>query len=230
MKLLYKLLFLCLLQTQFVFSDDLEKIELLYKNISDLEEEIVVLRNLVEENSYLIERLQELNQQRYLEIDKRIYDLSLLKNNKDIDTEDIKNSLEDEEILIIDLISFTEALELFEAAMYAEALDKFRKIIISSPDGEYTPDAYFWSGEVFLAQKMLEDARESYLIIIDKYSDHKRAPDSLYKLGEIAVSLGDGLAAVDYFRSVIDNYPNSAVAQLAKKSLENIQEESNLID
>ena len=103
---MYKLLFLCLLQTQFVFSDDLEKIELLYKNISDLEEEIVVLRNLVEENSYLIERLQELNQQRYLEIDKRIYDLSLLTNNKDIDTEDIKNSIADEEILNIDLISF----------------------------------------------------------------------------------------------------------------------------
>ena len=227
---MYKLLFLCLLQTQFVFSDDLEKIELLYKNISDLEEEIVVLRNLVEENSYLIERLQELNQQRYLDTDKRIYDLSLLKNNIDIDPEDIENILEDEQIQNIDLISFTEALELFEAGMYAEALDKFRKIIISSPEGEYTPDAYFWSGELFLAQKMLEDARESYLIIIDKYSDHKRAPDSLYKLGEIAVSLGDGLAAVDYFRSVIDNYPNSAVAQLAKKSLENIQEESNLID
>jgi len=227
---LYKLLFLCLLQTQFIFSDDSEKIELLYKNIAALEEEIVVLRNLVEENSYLIERLQELNQQRYLETDKRIYDLSLLKNNIDIDPEDIENILEDEEILNIDLISFTEALELFEAGMYAEALDKFRKIIISSPEGEYTPDAYFWSGELFLAQKMLEDARESYLIIIDKYSDHKRAPDSLYKLGEIAVSLGDGLAAVDYFRSVIDNYPNSAVAQLAKKSLENIQEESNLID
>ena len=230
MKLLYKLLFLCLLQTQFIFSDDSEKIELLYKNNAALEEEIVVLRNLVEENSYLIERLQELNQQRYLETDKRIYDLSLLKNNIDIDPEDIENILEDEEILNIDLISFTEALELFEAGMYAEALDKFRKIIISSPEGEYTPDAYFWSGELFLAQKMLEDARESYLIIIDKYSDHKRAPDSLYKLGEIAVSLGDGLAAVDYFRSVIDNYPNSAVAQLAKKSLENIQEESNLID
>ena len=226
---MYKLLFLCLLQTQFIFSDDSEKIELLYKNIAALEEEIVVLRNLVEENSYLIERLQELNQQRYLETDKRIYDLSLLKNNKDIDPEDIENILE-EEIMNIDLILFTEALELFEAAMYAEALDKFRKIIISSPDGEYTPDAYFWSGELFLAQKMLEDARESYLIIIDKYSDHKRAPDSLYKLGEIAFSLGDGLAAVDYFKSVIDTYPNSAMTQLAKKSLENIQEESNLID
>ena len=57
-----------------MFSDDSEKIELLYKNIAGLEEEIIVLRNLVEENSYLIERLQELNQQRYLETDKRIYE------------------------------------------------------------------------------------------------------------------------------------------------------------
>ena len=87
-----------MLQTQFIFSDDSEKIELLYKNIAALEEEIVVLRNLVEENSYLIERLQELNQQRYLETDKRIYDLSLLKNNKDFDPEDIENILEDEQM------------------------------------------------------------------------------------------------------------------------------------
>ena len=230
MKLLNKLLFLCLLQAQFLFSDDSEKIELLYKNIASLEQEIIVLRNLVEENSYLIERLQELNQQRYLETDKRIYELSLLRNNQDSDPLNIENTLEDEEILSTDLLLFKEALKLFEVSLYAEALDKFREIIISSPEGEYTPDAYFWSGELFLAQKMLEDARESYLIITNKYSDHKRAPDALYKLGEIAVSLGDGLAAEDYFKSVINTYPNSAVAQLAKKSLENIQEESNLID
>ena len=225
-----KLLFLCLLQAQFLFSDDSEKIELLYKNIASLEQEIIVLRNLVEENSYLIERLQELNQQRYLETDKRIYELSLLRNNQDLDPLNIENTLENEEILSTDLLLFKEALKLFEVSLYAEALDKFREIIISSPEGEYTPDAYFWSGELFLAQKMLEDARESYLIITNKYSDHKRAPDALYKLGEIAVSLGDGLAAEDYFQSVINIYPNSAVAQLAKKSLENIQEESNLID
>ena len=230
MKLLNKLLFLCLLQGQFLFSDDSEKIELLYKNIASLEQEIIVLRNLVEENSYLIERLQELNQQRYLETDKRIYELSLLRNNQDSDPLNIENTLENEEILSTDLLLFKEALKLFEVSLYAEALDKFREIIISSPEGEYTPDAYFWSGELFLAQKMLEDARESYLFITNKYSDHKRAPDALYKLGEIAVSLGDGLAAKDYFKSVINTYPNSAVAQLAKKSLENIQEESNLID
>jgi len=98
-----------LLQAQFLFSDDSEKIELLYKNIASLEEEITVLRNLIEENSYLIERLQELNQQRYLETDKRIYELSLLKNNQDSDPVDIEKTPEDEEILNIDLLLFKEA-------------------------------------------------------------------------------------------------------------------------
>ena len=230
MKYFNTFLFVCLIQTQFIFSDDSEKIELLYKKISLLEEEIVVLRNLIEENSYLLERLQELNQQRYLETDKRIYDLSSANNVMDLSSPEAQSGLEIEEMLNVDLALFKEALEFFEEALYAEALDKFRKLIISSPEGEYTPDAYFWSGELFLAQKMLEDARESYLIIINKYPNHKRAPDSFYKLGEISVSLGDNTMAEEYFNLVVDSYPDSAVTQLAKKSLENIQEESNLID
>ena len=221
---------MCLIQTQFIFSDDSEKIELLYKKISLLEEEVVVLRNLIEENSYLLERLQELNQQRYLEMDKRIYDLSSANNVTDLSSSEAESGLEIEEILNVDLALFKEALEFFEEALYAEALDKFRKLIISSPEGEYTPDAYFWSGELFLAQKMLEDARESYLIIINKYPNHKRAPDSFYKLGVISASFGDNTIAEEYFNYVVDSYPESAVSQLAKKSLENIQEESNLID
>jgi len=195
-----------------------------------LEEEIVILRNLIEENSYLVERLQELDQQRYLDIDKRIYELSLNNHSAELIESDEEVILGADEIINSDLVLFKEALELFEGALYAEALDKFRQLIISSPEGEYSPDAYFWSGELFLAQRMLEDARESYLIIIGKYSEHKRAADSYYKLGEIAVSLEDNVAAAEYFEFVIDNYPNSAAMQLAKKSLEKIQEESNLIE
>ena len=230
MKFLRTLLFFSFLQCQFTFSEEIESIELLYKKITLLEEEIVIQRNLIEENSYLLERLQELNQQRYLDIDKRIFDLSSANNNPVENTNDSETSLETNQILNSDLILFKEALELFEAALYSEALNKFRQFIISSPEGEYTPDAYFWSGELFLAQKMLEDARENYLIIIDKYSNHKRAPDSYYKLGEISASLENNIAARKYFNFVIDNYPDSAVKQLAKKSLEKIQEESNLID
>ena len=230
MKFLRTLILFFFFQSSFIFSDESENIQLLYKKITLLEEEIVILRNLIEENSYLIERLQELDQQRYLDIDKRIYELSLNNHSAELIESDEEVILGADEIINSDLVLFKEALELFEGSLYAEALDKFRQLIINSPEGEYSPDAYFWSGELFLAQRMLEDARESYLIIVGKYSEHKRAADSYYKLGEIAVSLEDNVAAAEYFKFVIDNYPYSAAMQLAKKSLEKIQEESNLIE
>ena len=102
--------------------------------------------------------------------------------------------------------------------------------IISFPTGVYAADAYFWSGEIYLAQKMPDDAREKYLVILDKYSDHGRVPDSLYKLGEISMFNGEISKALGYFKKLIQEYPEVAITQIAKETLNNLQEESNLID
>ena len=113
------------------FSEEEESLDLIYQKISDLEQEIATLRNLIEENTYLIERYQELQQQRYLDLDKRLHDL-LSEEKEDLATEYLNgqqyNSTEE-----IDL--YKDALELFEASRYAEALESFRELIISYPEG-----------------------------------------------------------------------------------------------
>ena len=55
-----------------------ESLELLYKKIERLELEIQDLRNLLEENSILVDRSLELQQQRYLDLDARLLELSKL--------------------------------------------------------------------------------------------------------------------------------------------------------
>ena len=69
-----------------VFSEEEESLDLIYQKISDLEQEIATLRNLIEENTYLIERYQELQQQRYLDLDKRLHNL-LSEEKEDLDNE-----------------------------------------------------------------------------------------------------------------------------------------------
>ena len=69
-----------------VFSEEEESLDLIYQKISDLEQEIATLRNLIEENTYLIERYQELQQQRYLDLDKRLHNL-LSEEKEDLATE-----------------------------------------------------------------------------------------------------------------------------------------------
>ena len=206
-----------------VFSEEEESLDLIYQKISDLEQEIATLRNLIEENTYLIERYQELQQQRYLDLDKRLHNL-LSEEKEDLATEYLNgqqhNSTEE-----IDL--YKGALELFEASRYAEALESFRELIISYPEGTYSADAYFWSGELYLVQQLFEDAREHYLVVVEKFNDHPRVADSLFKLGILERALMNDQIANSYFSRVISEYPDTGAAELAKKSLETPNQESN---
>ena len=206
-----------------VFSQEEESLDLIYQKISDLEQEIATLRNLIEENTYLIERYQELQQQRYLDLDKRLHNL-LSEEKEDLATEYLNgqqhNSTEE-----IDL--YKGALELFEASRYAEALESFRELIISYPEGAYSADAYFWSGELYLVQQLFEDAREHYLVVVEKFIDHPRVADSLFKLGVLERALMNDQIANSYFSRVISEYPDTGAAELAKKSIEASNQKPN---
>ena len=206
-----------------VFSEEEESLDLIYQKISDLEQEIATLRNLIEENTYLIERYQELQQQRYLDLDKRLHNL-LSEEKEDLATEYLNgqqhNSTEE-----IDL--YKGALELFEASRYSEALESFRELIISYPEGAYSADAYFWSGELYLVQQLFEDAREHYLVVVEKFIDHPRVADSLFKLGVLERALMNDQIANSYFSRVISEYPDTGAAELAKKSIEASNQKPN---
>mgnify|MGYP001166200185 FL=1 len=206
-------------QLVFLEEDTDESNKILYDKLASLEKEVAFLRSIIEENTFLIERYQELNQQRYLDIDKRLHDL--------IDKEINKSALEEDkldEVLVNEELSlYREALDLFDKARYSESLEVFREIIINHPEGNYIADAYFWSGELYLAQNSLEDAKQNFLVVISKYPKHQRSPDSLFKLGVISFKSGQLEDAEEYFAKVVELYPESGSAQLAEKNLENLQ-------
>ena len=229
MKTKYKFLIVSLALSFNLFSEEKdEATELLYQKLSELEKEIAELRSQLEENSVLMERSLELQQQRYLDLDSRILELSSIERNI--------ASYSAEEDLVMDngqaeeKLLYKNALELFEASRYAEALEIFSEVIITYPDGIYTPDAYFWSGELFLAQELYEDAKLSYAEVFEQFPDHIRSADSLYKLGEIQRIDSEFIEAINYFERVVSLFPDSGAAQLSKKSIKIIKEESNLID
>ena len=208
-----------------------EPIDLIYQKINSLQQEIESLRNLTEENAYLIERLQELQQQRYIDLDKRLHDI-LSRELEDLDKSTSIEKLihEPNDPLSAEISLYQKALELFDSERYSEALNAFREQIISFPEGQYSADAYFWSGELFLAQKQMEDARENYFVVTEKYSDHSRTPDAIYKLGLISRNLGQESDAVVYFSRVLEEFPDSGAALLAKKSLQTTFQEPTKID
>ena len=201
----------------FLLAQDSDQLEILYEKLETLEEEVRNLRNLLEENSILVDRSLELQQQRYLDLDRRILELSKSLSERVITNDQQGYDNPEKE-------TFKKALMLFDDSRYAEALELFSEIIISYPSGVFTPDSYFWSGELFLAQEMYEDAKISFENVINKFSDHQRAPDSLFKLGEIYRLDKDYEMAETFYKRVQEKYPESGAAQLAKKTEENLKQ------
>ena len=222
-----KIIFLSflLLSSFTIFSEKNESLELLYKKIEVLEEEIRDLRNILEENSILVDRSLELQQQRYLDLDARILEISKISSEKPSSVDEDAQYLDTEEKEL-----FKSALILFEESRFAEALEIFSQIIITFPDGSFTADAYFWSGELFLAQEMFEDAKLSFKNVVDNFYQHSRTPDSLFKLGEIYRIEGDVERSLEFYDKVKEDFPDSGASQLAKKSQEILKEESNLVE
>ena len=208
-----------------ISSEENESLEILYNKIEVLEQEIKELRNILEENSILVDRSLELQQQRYLDLDGRILEISKNSSEKVNLVDDESQYLDTEEKEL-----FKSALVLFEESRFAEALEIFSQIIITFPEGSFTAEAYFWSGELFLAQEMYEDAKLSFKSVVDYFYQHPRTPDSLFKLGEIYRIEGDIERSLEFYEKVKQDFPDSGASQLSKKSQEILKEESNLVE
>lgn len=83
------------------------------------------------------------------------------------------------------------------------------------PESPLLPNVYYWLGEVYLATAKLDQAKTSFLLVINAYPTSQKASDATYKLGITLDGLGDKESAKKYLQEVQDKYPNSSAAKLA---------------
>jgi len=87
------------------------------------------------------------------------------------------------------------------------------------PSSPYAGNAQYWLGEVNLARGDLQGAGQAFAKVSQAYPQHNKVPDSLYKLADVEVRLGNRDKANGILRQVIADYPNSSAAQLAQRQL-----------
>ena len=212
--------------SNFTYLQEDESIELLLEKINQLKKEIENLTASIETNNLSISRLEEANQIRYVDLDKRIhlietkllFEESLEENSPEISINPL-SGLVDEEIESGEFDLWSNSMRLIDNSRYSEAAENLRLLILSYPDGTYTGDAYFWLGEIYLVQEMLEDSAEILNAFVLKFEEHPRKADALYKLAVVKINLEDVVSAEELLQEVISNYPNSGAALLAEQDL-----------
>ena len=227
MKILKNLLFFIFLySSSFAITQNNEPVELLLEKINLLKKEIESLTASIETNNLTISRLEEANQIRYVDLDKRIHLLETkLLFEETQEEESLETSLNplsglvEEDIDAGEFGLWSNSMKLLDNSRYSEAAENLRLLILSYPNGTYTGDAYFWLGEIYLVQEMFEDSSEILNAFVTKFDDHPRKADGLYKFAIAKVNLEEFGAAETLLQEVISNYPNSGAALLAEQDL-----------
>ena len=93
----------------------------------------------------------------------------------------------------------------------------FRQLIQTYPNHERAPDALYFIGESFANQP--DSASQYYSRVVRDHPRSPRAAAALYKLGLLSEQRQDPAEAAALYRRVVDQYPSSDAASLARDRL-----------
>jgi tol-pal system protein YbgF len=103
------------------------------------------------------------------------------------------------------------------------ARKKFEAFLKQYPNTELSGNAHFWIGEIYYQKKDFEKAILEYEKAITKYPETDKVPAALFKQALAFLELGDKGNARNLLKRVIERFPRSKQAEMAKKKLETIK-------
>jgi tol-pal system protein YbgF len=118
---------------------------------------------------------------------------------------------------------YKDAYETFYKGDLEGARGKFEAFLKQYPNTELSDNAQFWIGETYYLKKDFERAILEYEKAIVKYPEGDKIPAALFKQALAFTELGDKTNARNLFKRVIEKYPRSEQAEMAKKKLETIK-------
>jgi tol-pal system protein YbgF len=185
--------------------------------VETMQQEIAELRGTVEEQDHKIEMLQRQQQQRYLDLDRRMAEL-LKAPIATSSIEGVQAGVLSADDLYANAMSFIKKKD-FSAAL--GQLDVFAK---TYPKHSLAANAFYWSGEVQLAEGNFDLAIEQFKTVVEHHPQHNKAADSHYKLAVSYDRRGDTSKAKQILIQVIEQYKgkSDSAVRLAERYLERL--------
>jgi tol-pal system protein YbgF len=118
---------------------------------------------------------------------------------------------------------YKEAYETFQKGDLEGARGKFEAFLKQYPNTELSDNAQFWIGETYYLKKDFEKAILEYEKAIAKYPEGDKISVALFQQALAFLELGDKTNARNLLKRVIERYPHSDQAEMARKRLEGIK-------
>ncbi len=106
---------------------------------------------------------------------------------------------------------------------YDLAITGFANYLKYFPETEQASNAQYWLGECYYAKKNHTKAAIEFHKVLEDYSTGAKVPSALYKLGLSLLELKSVQQAKKYLQELVDKYPGTQEAELAKQKLKDLE-------
>lgn len=114
---------------------------------------------------------------------------------------------------------YEAALNQFKAGKYKEAAAGFGAFVQKYPDSSLAPNAQYWLGNAWYAQRDCKRAIEAQSLVTTKYAESAKAPDAWLAISTCQQEMGNPTGARRSLETVIAKYPSAPAADTARERL-----------
>ena len=182
-------------------------------------DEISRLRGQIETLNYELETAKKRQQDFYLDLDTRLRKFETAEStNAAVNPENGANSKPASDPAK-ESQEYEAALNQFKAGKYKEAAAGFGAFVQKYPASSLAPNAQYWLGNAWYAQRDCKRAIEAQSVVTTKYADSAKAPDAWLAIATCQQELGNPTGTKRSLETVIAKYPTAPAAETARERL-----------
>lgn len=191
----------------------------LASQIQRLAEENARLQGQIETLNYELETAKKRQQDFYLDLDTRLRKFERVGGAPATDPDAGTVAPLSEGDSGTESQQYEAALNQFKSGKYKEAAGSFSAYVQKYPDSSLAPNAQYWLGNAWYAQRNCIKAIEVQSVVISKYANTPKASDAWLAIATCQQELGNLIGAKRTLETLIAKYPNTPAAESAQQRL-----------
>jgi len=102
---------------------------------------------------------------------------------------------------------------------HAAAVQEFERFLEQYPNHDYSDNSLYWMGEAYYDTQNYDKALACFEKVVTLYPNGNKVPDALLKSGLCYKNVGESDSARDIRRVLLNNYPATRAASIAREKL-----------
>lgn len=198
-----------------------------YSQIRVLQDEVTLLRGMLEEQTYELKQLKQLQLDNYMDLDRRLAGGSIRNVAEDTKSKDLVSPSIPPEIntasrsQLLDSASesdfYKAAYDLLNQKDFDGAVVAFKEHLNRFPSGDFASNSHYWLGKVAMLKKDYPEAKTWFTELIANFPATAKVPDAQLDLGKVYFLMEEKAKSKALLSEVAAG--NTDAARLAQKFL-----------